>query len=99
MSSARLQQQFIRLWQSCQGLDQETTLSDLAERLHCSRRHMRNLLNAMQDAGWLIWQAEAGRGKRSTLSFNYTGLSTAAAARRGSTGAGPHRAVGATGGR
>jgi SgrR family transcriptional regulator len=74
MSSARLQQQFIRLWQSCQGLDQETTLSDLAERLHCSRRHMRNLLNAMQDAGWLIWQAEAGRGKRSTLSFNYTGL-------------------------
>jgi len=35
---------------------------------------MRNLLNAMQDAGWLIWQAEAGRGKRSTLSFNYTGL-------------------------
>ncbi|MBK0090890.1 HTH-type transcriptional regulator SgrR [Erwinia sp. S59] len=74
MSSARLQQQFIRLWQSCQGVDQETTLSDLAERLHCSRRHMRNLLNAMQDAGWLIWQAEAGRGKRSTLSFNYTGL-------------------------
>ncbi|MGK3129693.1 HTH-type transcriptional regulator SgrR [Pantoea sp. C8B4] len=74
MSSARLQQQFIRLWQSCQGVDQETTLSDLAERLHCSRRHMRNLLNAMQDAGWLIWQAEAGRGKRSSLSFNYTGL-------------------------
>lgn len=74
MSSARLQQQFIRLWQSCQGLDQETTLNELAELLHCSRRHMRNLLNAMQDAGWLIWQAEAGRGKRSTLSFNYTGL-------------------------
>ncbi|MDI6936029.1 HTH-type transcriptional regulator SgrR, partial [Serratia sp. Se-PFBMAAmG] len=47
---------------------------ELAELLHCSRRHMRNLLNAMQDAGWLIWQAEAGRGKRSTLSFNYTGL-------------------------
>jgi len=74
MSSARLQQQFIRLWQSCQGVDQETTLNELADRLHCSRRHMRNLLNAMQEAGWLIWQAEAGRGKRSTLSFNYTGL-------------------------
>ncbi|ERK12402.1 SgrR, sugar-phosphate stress, transcriptional activator of SgrS small RNA [Pantoea sp. AS-PWVM4] len=74
MSSSRLQQQFIRLWQSCQGQDQETTLSELAELLHCSRRHMRNLLNAMQDAGWLIWQAEAGRGKRSTLSFCYTGL-------------------------
>ncbi|BAN99225.1 hypothetical protein E05_44590 [Plautia stali symbiont] len=51
-----------------------TTLSELAELLHCSRRHMRNLLNAMQAAGWLIWQAEAGRGKRSLLSFCYTGL-------------------------
>lgn len=74
MSSARLQQQFIRLWQHCQGQDQEATLSELAELLHCSRRHMRNLLNAMQAAGWLIWQAEAGRGKRSLLSFCYTGL-------------------------
>ncbi|EJL93953.1 transcriptional regulator SgrR [Pantoea sp. RIT-PI-b] len=74
MSSSRLQQQFIRLWQSCQGLDQETTLNELADLLHCSRRHMRNLLNAMQNEGWLIWQAEAGRGKRSMLSFCYTGL-------------------------
>ena len=74
MSSSRLQQQFIRLWQSCQGQDQETTLSELADLLHCSRRHMRNLLNAMQSEGWLIWQAEAGRGKRSMLSFCYTGL-------------------------
>lgn len=74
MSSSRLQQQFIRLWQSCQGQDQETTLSELADLLHCSRRHMRNLLNAMQSEGWLIWLAEAGRGKRSMLSFCYTGL-------------------------
>ena len=74
MSSSRLKQQFIRLWQSCQGESQLITLSELAERLHCSRRHMRNLLNAMQEAGWLTWQAEAGRGKRSQLSFCYTGL-------------------------
>ncbi len=74
MSSSRLKQQFIRLWQNCQGQTQETTLSELAHVLHCSRRHMRNLLNAMQDAGWLIWQAEAGRGKRSLLTFCYTGL-------------------------
>ncbi|WP_239952942.1 HTH-type transcriptional regulator SgrR [Pantoea sp. Z09] len=74
MSSSRLKQQFIRLWQSCQGESQLVTLSELAERLHCSRRHMRNLLNAMQEAGWLTWQAEAGRGKRSQLSFCYTGL-------------------------
>lgn len=74
MSSPRLQQQFIRLWQSCNGQSQETTLGDLAVQLSCSRRHMRNLLNAMQAQGWLEWQAEAGRGKRSTLRFLYTGL-------------------------
>lgn len=74
MSSPRLQQQFIRLWQSCAGQTQTTTLNDLADQLNCSRRHMRNLLNAMQAAGWLEWQAEAGRGKRSTLRFLYTGL-------------------------
>lgn len=74
MSSPRLQQQFIRLWQSCAGQTQSTTLNDLASQLSCSRRHMRNLLNAMQAAGWLEWQAEAGRGKRSTLRFLYTGL-------------------------
>lgn len=74
MSSARLQQQFIRLWQCCEGESQETTLNDLALQLSCSRRHMRNLLNAMQAEGWLAWRAVAGRGKRSTLSFLCTGL-------------------------
>lgn len=74
MSSARLQQQFIRLWQCCDGKPQETTLNELAELLNCSRRHMRTLLNAMQQKGWLTWDAEAGRGKRSKLAFLYTGL-------------------------
>ncbi|VEC00854.1 HTH-type transcriptional regulator sgrR [Cedecea lapagei] len=74
MSSSRLQQQFIRLWQCCEGKPQETTLNDLADLLNCSRRHMRTLLNAMQEKGWLSWQAEAGRGKRSQLTFLYTGL-------------------------
>ncbi len=74
MPSARLQQQFIRLWQSFNGEPQDTTLSELSELLNCSRRHMRTLLNAMQEKGWLSWQAEAGRGKRSRLAFLYTGL-------------------------
>ncbi|UXY10262.1 HTH-type transcriptional regulator SgrR [Kosakonia sp. ML.JS2a] len=74
MSSGRLQQQFIRLWQCCDGKSQETTLNELAELLSCSRRHMRTLLNTMQDRGWLTWDAEAGRGKRSRLTFLYTGL-------------------------
>lgn len=74
MPSGRLQQQFIRLWQCCDGKSQETTLNELAELLSCSRRHMRTLLNTMQERGWLTWDAEAGRGKRSRLTFLYTGL-------------------------
>lgn len=74
MSSPRLQQQFIRLWQHFQGQTTDTTLQELTGVLNCSRRHIRSLLNAMQQEGWLIWQAEAGRGKRSQLSFVYTGL-------------------------
>jgi MarR-like DNA-binding transcriptional regulator SgrR of sgrS sRNA len=52
MSSGRLQQQFIRLWQCCDGKSQETTLNELAEMLSCSRRHMRTLLNMMESRGW-----------------------------------------------
>ncbi|ELE9728472.1 HTH-type transcriptional regulator SgrR [Enterobacter kobei] len=74
MPSGRLQQQFIRLWQCCEGQSQETTLNELADLLNCSRRHMRTLLNTMQQQGWLSWEAEAGRGKRSRLNFLYTGL-------------------------
>ena len=74
MSSGRLQQQFIRLWQCCDGKSQETTLNELAEMLSCSRRHMRTLLNMMEARGWLTWEAEAGRGKRSRLALLYTGL-------------------------
>ncbi|HFD7668678.1 TPA: HTH-type transcriptional regulator SgrR [Enterobacter kobei] len=74
MPSGRLQQQFIRLRQCCEGQSQETTLNELADLLNCSRRHMRTLLNTMQQQGWLSWEAEAGRGKRSRLTFLYTGL-------------------------
>ena len=74
MSTSRLQQQFIRLWQRCHGETTDTTLQDLAEVLSCSRRHVRSLLSAMQREGWLTWQAESGRGKRSRLTFHYTGL-------------------------
>lgn len=70
MSSGRLQQQFIRLWQCCDGKSQETTLNELAEMLSCSRRHMRTLLNMMEARGWLTWEAEAGRGKRSGSLFS-----------------------------
>ncbi|EKT65153.1 HTH-type transcriptional regulator SgrR [Providencia burhodogranariea] len=74
MSSSRLQTQFIRLWQHFQGQNSETTLQNIADTLFCSRRHVRTLLNNMQNNGWLSWQAEAGRGKRSTLLFHVNGL-------------------------
>jgi len=74
MPSGRLQHQFIRLWQCCDGQAQGTPLSERAELLSCSRRHMRTLLNTMQQQGWRSWEAEAGRGKRSRLTFLYTGL-------------------------
>lgn len=72
MASSRLQQHFIRLWQTCKGMTQETTLEELAEKLSCSRRHMRTLLNGMQAKGWLDWKTEVGRGKRSQLKFLYS---------------------------
>lgn len=74
MTSSRLQTQFVRLWQHFQGQDRETTLQHIADTLFCSRRHVRTLLNSMQSHGWLSWQAEAGRGKRSTLLFHVNGL-------------------------
>lgn len=74
MPTSRLQQQFIRLWQHCHGMPTETTLQELAEMLSCSRRHVRSLLGAMQQQGWLTWQGESGRGKRSHLKFHYTGI-------------------------
>lgn len=96
MSSSRLQQQFIRLWQCCDGKSQETTLNELAEMLSCSRRHMRTLLNMMESRGWLAWEAEAGRGKRSRLTFLYTGLALQQQ-RAEDPRAGSHRSAGAAG--
>ena len=74
MSSSRLQTQFVRLWQHFQGQNSQTNLQHIASILFCSRRHVRTLLNSMQSQGWLSWQAEAGRGKQSTLIFYINGL-------------------------
>lgn len=74
MSSSRLQTQFVRLWQHYQGKNSETNLQSIADILFCSRRHVRTLLNNMQANGWIAWEAEAGRGKLSTLKFHRNGL-------------------------
>ena len=54
---------------SLSGKATETTLQELAQTLHCTRRHVRSLLNKMQEIGWINWQAEVGRGKKSRLFF------------------------------
>ncbi|WP_310608851.1 SgrR family transcriptional regulator [Buttiauxella brennerae] len=64
--------QFQRLWQPSGGDTQHVTVADLAARCFCSERHVRTLLNQLQDAGWLTWHAQSGRGKRGTLSFLVT---------------------------
>ncbi len=67
MTSRRLEQQYLRLLNLVGVLAVDITLQELADKLSCTKRHMRTLLVQMQQAGWLIWQAEAGRGRRSHL--------------------------------
>lgn len=61
--------QFQRLWQPSGGEPQQVTVAELAERCFCSDRHVRTLLNQLEDAGWLRWRAQSGRGKRGDLTF------------------------------
>ena len=51
---------------------QTVTVNELAERCFCSERHVRTLLRQAQEAGWLEWQAQSGRGKRGQLRFLVT---------------------------
>ncbi|MBB3323744.1 SgrR family transcriptional regulator [Atlantibacter sp. RC6] len=64
--------QFQRLWQPSAGAPQRATVAELAERCFCSERHIRTLLRQLESAGWLRWQAQAGRGKRGDLTFHVT---------------------------
>ncbi|WP_058972248.1 SgrR family transcriptional regulator [Type-D symbiont of Plautia stali] len=61
--------QFQRLWQLSQGEPQRLSVTAMAQHCFCSERHVRTLLRQWQDAGWLRWQGEAGRGKQGKLSF------------------------------
>ncbi|AKP35152.1 SgrR family transcriptional regulator [Yersinia aleksiciae] len=67
MTSRRLEQQYLRLLNLVGVQPTSITLQELADKLSCTKRHMRTLLVQMQQAGWLVWQAEAGRGRRSHL--------------------------------
>jgi len=64
--------QYQRLWQPSAGGPQQVTVAELASRCFCSERHVRTLLRQAQDAGWLSWHAQSGRGKRGDLRFHVT---------------------------
>ncbi|HGK4780170.1 TPA: SgrR family transcriptional regulator [Enterobacter cloacae] len=61
--------QYQRLWQPSEGAPQQVTIAELASRCFCSERHVRTLLRQAQEAGWLNWHAQSGRGKRGDLRF------------------------------
>lgn len=61
--------QYQRLWHATEGEAQSVSVTELATRCFCSERHMRTLLRQMQQAGWLSWQSQSGRGKRGELRF------------------------------
>ncbi|HGO6085187.1 TPA: SgrR family transcriptional regulator [Enterobacter cloacae] len=61
--------QYQRLWQPSEGAPQQVTIAELASRCFCSERHVRTLLRQAQEAGWLNWHTQSGRGKRGELRF------------------------------
>ena len=61
--------QYQRLWQPSEGAPQQVTIAELASHCFCSERHVRTLLRQAQEAGWLNWHAQSGRGKRGELRF------------------------------
>lgn len=69
MTTRRFEQQYMRLLELFPSQTASVTLQQLADNLHCSKRHMRSLLVQMQALGWIDWQAVAGRGHRSQLSL------------------------------
>lgn len=44
-----------------------TTIAEVAEVALCSERHARTLLRQLAQSGWLLWDAQPGRGHRATL--------------------------------
>lgn len=69
MASNKLEQQYFKLLHHFGETSVSVTLQELSGYLFCTKRHMRNVLIKMQECGWITWQGEFGRGKRSTLTF------------------------------
>jgi MarR-like DNA-binding transcriptional regulator SgrR of sgrS sRNA len=61
--------QFQRLWHASQGETQRLSVAMLAQRCFCSERHARTLLKKWQQASWIRWSSQPGRGKQGELQF------------------------------
>ncbi|PMK02453.1 SgrR family transcriptional regulator [Vibrio sp. 10N.261.55.A7] len=70
MSDLNLLRYYARLTPMGVGEEIKTALVDVSESLFTSLRHARNLLNQMHDLGWLKWEPQSGRNKRSSLILN-----------------------------
>ncbi|WP_046227440.1 ABC transporter substrate-binding protein [Paenibacillus dauci] len=49
--------------------EQNVTLDELAEVLECTHRNALNIITRMSEQGWIGWQSQRGRGRRSQLTF------------------------------
>ncbi|PWW10108.1 SgrR family transcriptional regulator [Mangrovibacter plantisponsor] len=67
MANRLTEQKYLKLLAVYGNTPASVTLQELADRLFCTRRHMRTLLQQMQDNGWLDWQSRPGRGLRAQL--------------------------------
>ncbi|WP_314154328.1 SgrR family transcriptional regulator [Rouxiella badensis] len=59
--------QYQRLYNKTGLVPQAITVSALAAIFCCSERHTRTLLALFQQAGWIRWSSQAGRGKRAEI--------------------------------
>ncbi|ANF94860.1 ABC transporter substrate-binding protein [Paenibacillus bovis] len=66
----KLHRQFLLLHSQYGGQnEQDVTLDELAEVLECTHRNALNIITRMSEQGWIGWQSQRGRGRRSQLTF------------------------------
>lgn len=59
--------QYQRLYNKNGLQPQVTSVAALAAIFFCSERHTRTLITQFQQAGWISWSSQAGRGKRAEI--------------------------------
>lgn len=70
MNTQRLEQHYQKLIDKFPQREVLITLQELADLLFCSKRHMRTLIVHMQQAGWLSWKSQPGRGHKAQLTLH-----------------------------